>query len=889
MAAPHSAVKGLKTSITSQVIIMLLGVVCSIFYQFKADQQLTSQIKETLDTRLQYITNGISQRLELYGYGLSGLKGLISALPHDKINYDVIKNYSRSRNYAQEFPGAGGIGFIKKVADNQLASFIEAAQAERPDHQFALKTIAEHGNSHFIIQYIFPEQPNLAAIGLDIGSEKNRRSAALNAATANGLALTAPLTLVQANQKAQHGFLMLLPVYNTATVAMQPKQRLAQLSGWTYAPLLIDNILSSLDKFGANFLSISDVTDTQTVEFFNLGDKSLSTPYASSKTIEVMGRQWKINLQASQSFLKSSHLKKSYQPLMSGLLLTALIMMALLALQLITYKKAQKNRIILNMEKEHKRALQHANQNLESEVHSRTQQLEEITTLQRSILDSAHYSIIATDKDGLISEFNPAAEKLLKYTASEVIGKFTPFIFHLDSEIQTLIDDLTKQQGQKVALSFDIFLLQAQLNNKNTNQWTYVDKHQQQTQVNLSVTKLLNNKGEAVGYLGIAYDLTRHIEQQQALANAISQAQHASRAKSEFLANMSHEIRTPMNGVFGTLQLLQEENLPDKARNYLKKAIYSTRSLTTIINDILDFSKIEAGKLSIEETPFELDELMHHLESDLLIPANEKNINLEIINNIEHNNWIGDPVRLRQIFLNLISNAIKFTNEGSVSMQVSLKGEDTLSFKVSDTGIGISQQALERLFERFEQADKSTTREYGGTGLGLAITQSLVELMNGTISVSSQLGSGSQFTVTLPLVKAQASAVKANDAALVLPNLTNKTVLIAEDNKINQLVASSFMEATGANIIIANNGIEAVELYEVHEPDIILMDIQMPKMNGLEACKIIKNKNSKQLILALTANVLSEQKRLYAQLFDGYISKPIEKHELIKALQSVGF
>ncbi|XQF89979.1 ATP-binding protein [Pseudoalteromonas espejiana] len=280
---------------------------------------------------------------------------------------------------------------------------------------------------------------------------------------------------------------------------------------------------------------------------------------------------------------------------------------------------------------------------------------------------------------------------------------------------------------------------------------------------------------------------------------------------------------------------------------------------------------------------------MHHLESDLLIPANEKNINLEIINNIDHNNWIGDPVRLRQIFLNLISNAIKFTNEGSVSMQVSLKGEDTLSFKVSDTGIGISQQALERLFERFEQADKSTTREYGGSGLGLAITQSLVELMNGTISVSSQLGSGSQFTVTLPLVKAQASAVKANEAALALPSLTNKTVLIAEDNKINQLVASSFMEATGANIIIANNGIEAVELYEIHAPDIILMDIQMPKMNGLEACKIIKNKHSEQLIIALTANVLSEQKRLYAQLFDGYISKPIEKHELIKALQSVGF
>ena len=239
------------------------------------------------------------------------------------------------------------------------------------------------------------------------------------------------------------------------------------------------------------------------------------------------------------------------------------------------------------------------------------------------------------------------------------------------------------------------------------------------------------------------------------------------------------------------------------------------------------------------------------------------------------------------MFLNLISNAIKFTSKGGVTVTFRLTDENKICCSISDTGIGISEKAIERLFERFEQAEHSTTREYGGTGLGLPITKSLIGLMNGEIKVTSQLGSGSQFYVYLPLDQAQIDENILTAKNVEFPDLTGKTILLAEDNKINQLVASAMLEPTKATIIIANNGLEAVSLYESHKPDIIFMDIQMPKMDGLQACKQIKALDSEQIIIALTANVFTEQKEIYRQLFDGYVSKPIEKHELIGMLSTL--
>jgi signal transduction histidine kinase/CHASE1-domain containing sensor protein len=884
MALQSRANKGVLLGTSLQVLILTMGVVFTYFQQIQHQQTLDTKVLAALNNELTNLSVGINNRMELYQYGLFGLKGFIQGIGIENLNYNAIKRYSNARDYAQEFPGANGVGYIKKVTQSELSSFIAKAKSERPDTLFNFKTLSENKSDHFVIQYIFPENNNKQAIGLDIGSETIRKRAALNAVFANAAQLSAPITLVQADKKAHHGFLILLPIYNSKITSASKDERLEALHGWAYSPLLIDNILNSLFDINENYLSISDLNDATNVAFFTYGDKTSNTEFKVSTVTNVIGRQWQITLHGSHAFIENLHLPYQYQALVNGIFLTLIAMLIVLAIQLQFFRKAQKENLRRETEQAHKNILEQANLKLETDVKLRTQQIADISMLQRSILDSASYSIIATDINGLITEFNPAAEKLLGYKANDVVGKKTCGIFHLETELVSKAKQLSYELNKIVSPGLETLIVKATPTEPDVNQWTYVDSKGRHIQVSLSVTSLLNNRAQVVGFLGIAFDLTQQIKHEQALAHAKELAEQSAKTKSEFLANMSHEIRTPMNGILGTLQLLQEQPMNEKSTEFLKKALYSTRSLTTIINDILDFSKIEAGKLTLENKSFELDELIHHLESDLLVPAQEKNIYLQFKSTIEHKYWCGDAVRIRQVFLNLIYNAIKFTHKGGVTVEFKLTENEQVCVIVSDTGIGIPQNVVNRLFERFEQAESSTTREYGGTGLGLPITKSLINLMGGDIKVTSKEGIGSQFYVYLPLEKAQKALENETLNDLALPDLTNKVILVAEDNKINQLVVSAMLEPTGAHIVIANNGQEAVELYKERLPSIILMDIQMPKMDGFEACKIIKKIDESQIIIALTANVLSEQKRLYEALFDGYVSKPIEKQKLINAL-----
>lgn len=879
--------KGLLISLLPHVILLVTGIILTYFAHIKHQESIDNKIISSLNNRLSSISTGINSRLDLYQYGLFGLKGFVHGIGASNLNYQAISNYSGSRNYAKEFPGANGIGYIKKVGVEQLNNFLNDAKNDRPDQTFNLNTLVATSDEHFIIQYIFPEQKNLQAIGLDIGSESMRKQAALNAAINNTTQLTAPLTLVQASKLSHQGFLILVPIYKTITISDNKKQRLNELLGWAYSPLLIDKILDSLSHIDENQLTISDLNNSTETDFFSYGIKSTTNDYQLTKIIKLMGRTWKITINASDAFIYNLHLPSQYQAIVNGSFATIGCMFIAFLMQLFIFRRSQRIKRKTLQAKKNKLALQQTNLKLEKEVKLRTKEIADISMLQQSILNSASYSIIATDINGLITLFNPASEKLLGYKAKDVIGIENPGIFHLKEEIIKKAKQLSAELNEPVFPGFEVFILKATATEPDINQWTYISSTGEHIQVNISVTSLLNNENEIVGYLGVAYDLTEQINHEQALGHAKELAEQASQAKSEFLANMSHEIRTPMNGILGTLQLLQEQPLNEKSKEYLKKSLYSTRSLTTIINDILDFSKIEAGKLSLEYKSFDLFELIHHLESDLGLQASDKNIYLKFIINIEHKYWVGDPVRLRQIFLNLISNAIKFTSQGGVTVTFRLTDENKICCCISDTGIGISEQAIERLFERFEQAEQSTTREYGGTGLGLPITKSLIGLMNGEIKVTSQLDSGSQFYVYLPLKQAQIDDSTLITKNVELPDLSGKTILLAEDNKINQLVASAMLEPTKATIIIANNGLEAISLYESHKPDIIFMDIQMPKMDGLQACKKIKALNNEQIVIALTANVFTEQKEIYRQLFDGYVSKPIEKHELVSMLSTL--
>lgn len=365
--------------------------------------------------------------------------------------------------------------------------------------------------------------------------------------------------------------------------------------------------------------------------------------------------------------------------------------------------------------------------------------------------------------------------------------------------------------------------------------------------------------------------------QKQEIEQAKQFAEETNKSKSLFLANMSHEIRTPMNGVLGTLQLLKQMPQSVEANDLLNKAMYSSKTLLTIINDILDFSKIEAGKLDLEQAPFSLNLIVDAVYGALKIEADEKSIALKVIKGENYQNgWLGDAVRVKQVLLNVCSNAVKFTEHGSVTIVIDTNEQGNLTFCVEDTGVGMSEDAVERLFNRFEQADNSTTRKFGGTGLGMAISQSLVELMNGFIVVNSELGKGSSFKVLLPLSPAQVNEDDFKADSKKVPDLKEKTILLAEDNNINKVIFKTMLAPTKAKIIVASNGQEAVDLMASNHVDMVFMDIQMPILDGVEACKIIKPLYPDTPVIALTANVMESDIKYYLKHgFNQHVGKPI--------------
>jgi PAS domain S-box-containing protein len=694
--------------------------------------------------------------------------------------------------------------------------------------------------------------------------------------------LTAPITLVQATGKIEHGFLLLQPLYYSETRPKTINNILDTVYGWTYAPLLIGEILETVSQVGQDKLSITD-SQFDTAFFENHKVEKISKHF-TYQSVNVYGRTWRIKLFATDKFLQSLNLPNQYLGMITGLVFTFVVLLLYFLLHLTLLRKAQQAQYQIDLAKAREEKLSKTNTKLSSEVIKKSHELEHARILNDSILTSASYSVIATDAEGIIQVFNPAAEKLLDYRAEDLINKQTPALFHLESEVVAKAQQLSQELGENIAPGFQVFVIKAQREGLDINQWTYINKFGKHIQVQLSVTALIGLKGETLGYLGIAYDLTETLKHEHELENAIIKAEQASQAKSEFLANMSHELRTPLNGVYGTIQLLKEKELDASSRELLNTAYNSTKSLITIINDILDFSKIEAGKLSLEYETFNLPILVEQLNSELSLLIENKNVEFNCSNQIKQENWRGDVVRIRQILINLISNSIKFTEQGSISLVVKPAPNKGLTFTVKDTGIGIEKDHIKRLFSRFEQADSSTTRKFGGTGLGLAITQSLVQLMKGSISVISEVNEGTTIEVSLPLAIATETEKQCHDPKADFPDMTGKTILIVEDNKINQLVISTMIKPTNANIIIANNGVEGIEAYRQHAPALIFMDIQMPVMDGLTACKKIKSELPSQIIIALTANAIKSERDLYTDYFDGYLSKPLEKEVLINEL-----
>ncbi|SDM88672.1 PAS domain S-box-containing protein [Geoalkalibacter ferrihydriticus] len=747
---------------------------------------------------------------------------------------------------------------------------------------------------YFPLMHVVHLTANDPILGFDLGSEPLRRAALEEAMHSGMMTATAPLTLVDETDD-QLGMLIMRPVFT--------REDKGPLRGFVLAALRLDNLLKSQAKDHSILMKIALVhSDAPSQLLAVYGDRQDMSGNGLSVTRPVFAysRVFAVTAHGGPDFMLLHPARAGLLVALSGLVLTV----ALAAVTGVTFRRREE---------------------LEGLVEERTRSLHDSEMFLRMLLQTIPIPVFYKDKEGRYLGFNNAFETFFGKSRQELIGKS--------------VFDISPSELAEIYHAQDLVLFEkpgVQVYDSRVK-----DAQGALHEVVFHKASLTDAQGAVVGLIGAVLDVTkcRRAETELQVANlelqAVSEragemareAESANLAKGEFLANMSHEIRTPMNGVIGMTGLLLDTALTDEQRHYAEIVRGSSKSLLSLIDGILDFSKIEAGKLELDTLDFKLPSLLNSFSMAFAVQAEEKGVEFSCAIDPGVPVFLrGDPGRLRQILVNLTGNALKFTTEGEVAVQVSLveQGQEDalLRFSVRDTGIGIPQDKIGFLFNKFTQIDNSTTRKYGGTGLGLAISKQLVELMGGEVSVRSKENKGSEFRFTARFGKRDAGAQTAGYLQVDTggsPALTQKIsdfnteegfppsqrvdgattrfggrtarILLVEDNATNQQVALGILKKLGLSADAVANGAEALNALETKAYDLVLMDVQMPVMDGFEASRQIRNPQSAALnhrvpIIALTAHAMqSDRQRCLNAGMDDFLSKPVSPQLLAEILE----
>jgi PAS domain S-box-containing protein len=883
---PSSGLRRLLRGAAIAWLALLLSLAMTLLEWSAVRDAVRTRALARFQHQTDQIRTQLGQRLAEREHVLFGAAALVAA--KGGVRRDQWRDYVRTLNLAENYPGLLGMGFAERVPAAAKGEFEKRVSTELGRRQ----QIFPEGDrpEYFPVALLepYPERQS-RILGFDQGAHPERLAVLEWARDMGRSAMTPQVPLYQEGSPPPKGLLLFLPVYGGYPETVEDRRRL--LLGFVYTLFQMNELMAGVMGEEAAELKLEihqsgrPGPPTPLWASFTLSDHPVpASAFTRRVSLEFAGQSWQLTFATLPAF---DDAVASSQPLLvlgGGTVISLLLFGIILSL---THTRAAAVTLAEQMTAELRRTLSRAES---SEAHA------------RAVIDNVLEGIITADENGVIESFNPAAERIFGYAADEMVGRKINLIMpepHRSRHDDYIAAYLRTGEARIIGRGREL--------EGRRKDGTIIP-----IELGVSEVRVAGKRR----FIGILRDISLRKQAEQALRDeralletrvrertetltrinaelerAREEALQAARAKSEFLANMSHEIRTPMNAVIGMTGLLLETPLSREQRDYVETIAISGETLLTVINDILDFSKIESGRLELEQQPFEVSACIEEAFDLLASKALEKGLDLLYSVGTDVPPFVvGDVTRVRQILVNLVGNAIKFTERGEVLVSVAMAGRDnariTLEFAVRDTGIGIPADKLDRLFKAFSQADTSTTRKYGGTGLGLVISDRLAKMMGGGMRVESEPGRGSTFYFTISATRAPVNPAKRYLRG-GLPELRGKRVLLVDDNPTNLQILCDQLRRWGLSPLAVRSGEEALEQLERDQHlDLALLDFHMPEMDGLELARRIRDRHGDKappLVLVSSAPAQGEARSLFAAT----LAKPVKQSLLFDTLNEV--